>query len=490
MRPLGFPDLAAAPAQRPVSPPEPGSGATTFADVIRQHAADAPPHDLRAAPRHGRAPRDDARGHGEGAPGDEDPASAAPATGSATGRGPASGAAADAGAPGGTLLVGPAGPVDPAASQPGPPSTVTTASPEQADAALRVPTGLSSPVAADSTVQAEDGAASTVPTPPVQPDAPAESDGMIQADGTIQVGAPESAPVTASAVVATAVVSATDTVTRRDPPIASGGLVAQPASPQAGGTAELAPAVMADAVGPSAGGRMAALAASRAGGLAAPTTTVIAAAAAATTPAGDAVHGVPTAPDQGIRITSDHRLPDPAAPTPPAGAPADVRGVIAPPAPAPAAPVPRQALLAQLSAPVLSLAQGANGEHSVTVTVAPESLGPVTVRAHIASGVIRLELHAPSDAGREALRAILTDLRRDLAAAAPGSTLAMSSDGASSGPSAEGRHSTSGGSGAGHESPPGRRTADDRGDQRDARHPLPHTPVTPRSPHGGLDLYA
>lgn len=146
-------------------------------------------------------------------------------------------------------------------------------------------------------------------------------------------------------------------------------------------------------------------------------------------------------------------------------------------------------LLPQLSAPVLSLASAADGEHSVTLTVAPESLGPVTVRAHIAAGVIRLELHAPSEAGREALRAILTDLRRDLAVAAPGSSLAMSSDDAA-GPSTDGRQGTGGRSEAGTGSDA--RTGGDaergeRGGPSDRRSsPLIRT----LPPHDGLELYA
>lgn len=111
-----------------------------------------------------------------------------------------------------------------------------------------------------------------------------------------------------------------------------------------------------------------------------------------------------------------------------------------------AAPPPptttRPALLPQLSGPVVALAQSADGEHSVTLTISPESLGPVTVRAHIAGDSIRLELHAPSDAGREALRLILSDLRRDLAIAAPGAALSVSSQDSAPGSTPEGRPDT------------------------------------------------
>jgi len=72
-------------------------------------------------------------------------------------------------------------------------------------------------------------------------------------------------------------------------------------------------------------------------------------------------------------------------------------------------------LHAQLSGPVAQLVSGANGEKYLTVNVAPENLGPVTVRANISNDTMRIELFAPQDAGREALRGVLHDLRRDLA---------------------------------------------------------------------------
>ena len=56
--------------------------------------------------------------------------------------------------------------------------------------------------------------------------------------------------------------------------------------------------------------------------------------------------------------------------------------------------------------------------HVVTVDVAPEALGPVTVRAHVSAHGLHVEMFAASDAGRDAVRAILGDLRRDLATAA------------------------------------------------------------------------
>jgi flagellar hook-length control protein FliK len=205
-----------------------------------------------------------------------------------------------------------------------------------------------------------------------------------------------------------------------------------------------------------------------------------------------------TAASESTRTAAEPGMSDAAPTAPVVAAPADARAATASAAPAPAAPVPRHVLLPQLSAPVLSLARAADGEHSVTLTVSPESLGPVTVRAHIAAGVIHLELHAPSEAGREALRAILTDLRRDLAVAAPGSSLAMSSDGSAAGPSADGRQGAGGRSdtGAGSDA----RTGGDAhtgGHAREERDGLPDRRSSASSPliralppHGGLDLYA
>jgi flagellar hook-length control protein FliK len=62
----------------------------------------------------------------------------------------------------------------------------------------------------------------------------------------------------------------------------------------------------------------------------------------------------------------------------------------------------------------------------MTLSVTPENLGPVTVRAHVSPDGIRVELFAPNDAGREALRSILTDLRRDLSGAGMNTSLSLS----------------------------------------------------------------
>jgi len=105
-----------------------------------------------------------------------------------------------------------------------------------------------------------------------------------------------------------------------------------------------------------------------------------------------------------------------------------VQGATSAAAPAQAAP-PANAptFAAQLAKPLFTLATGPAGDQIVTVKVTPENLGPVTVRAHIGADGVRMELFAPNDAGREALRAILTDLRRDLAGQGASANLDLSS---------------------------------------------------------------
>lgn len=62
----------------------------------------------------------------------------------------------------------------------------------------------------------------------------------------------------------------------------------------------------------------------------------------------------------------------------------------------------------------------------MTLAVDPENLGPVTVQAHISASGVRVELFAASTDGREALRQILPDLKRDLAAAGLNASLDLS----------------------------------------------------------------
>ena len=137
---------------------------------------------------------------------------------------------------------------------------------------------------------------------------------------------------------------------------------------------------------------------------------------------------------------------------------------------------------------MLSLARAADGDHRLTLTVSPENLGPVTVRAHISGATIRIELQAPGDLGREALRAILSDLRRDLAAAAPQATLSLAStgtDASSSQGAPTGGQSALGGQA--ERQAPGPRAQP----TAPSAPPGPQVPPTPTSsPHGGVDVYA
>lgn len=108
---------------------------------------------------------------------------------------------------------------------------------------------------------------------------------------------------------------------------------------------------------------------------------------------------------------------------------------------------------AQLAKPVFTLAAAGPGEHVMTVKVAPEDLGPVTVQAHIAADGVKVQLFAPTDVGRAAVQAALPELRRDLAAAGLGASLDLSARSApQDGGGAGGRDSPGRGSGA----PPGR----------------------------------
>lgn len=87
-------------------------------------------------------------------------------------------------------------------------------------------------------------------------------------------------------------------------------------------------------------------------------------------------------------------------------------GAVAPPSPV-ATAGPATPLSAQIMPSIVAIASAGSGEHVVTVTVSPENLGPVTVRAHITAEGARFELSSPTEAGREALRALLPELRRD-----------------------------------------------------------------------------
>lgn len=131
---------------------------------------------------------------------------------------------------------------------------------------------------------------------------------------------------------------------------------------------------------------------------------------------------------------------------------------------APAAPQPGATLQPQLAKPLFTLAGAPQGQHIMTLQVTPEDLGPMTVRAHIDAAGVRIELFAPGDAGREAIRGILPELRKELADAGFGASLDVSEhsgpgntarDGTGQDTSGQDRTGRDGGSGSGSRSGPG-----------------------------------
>ncbi|MFF1830115.1 flagellar hook-length control protein FliK [Paenarthrobacter sp. NPDC058040] len=93
--------------------------------------------------------------------------------------------------------------------------------------------------------------------------------------------------------------------------------------------------------------------------------------------------------------------------------------------PLPQPATPPQPLAHQLTQPLFALASAKPGEHVMTLRVSPEDLGPLTVRAHIDGSGVRIELFAAGDAGREAVRHVLPELRRGLEDS--GASLSLSS---------------------------------------------------------------
>ncbi|MFB0835355.1 flagellar hook-length control protein FliK [Arthrobacter halodurans] len=116
----------------------------------------------------------------------------------------------------------------------------------------------------------------------------------------------------------------------------------------------------------------------------------------------------------------------------------------------------------QLAGPVASLVAGPRGEQTLVVNVAPDGVGPVTVKAHLGGDGLRVELLAPTDAGRDALRAMLPDLRRDLASTGAGYLFLAAGDVSGGGASA-------GGTGSGPNHPAGQH-ADYGGARPDGTH--------------------
>jgi flagellar hook-length control protein FliK len=86
----------------------------------------------------------------------------------------------------------------------------------------------------------------------------------------------------------------------------------------------------------------------------------------------------------------------------------------APAAADPARPAVPASPAAQVAAPVIPLRADGDGIHRLTVQLHPADLGPVNVLAELRGGDIHLHLAGATEAGREALRAALPELRREL----------------------------------------------------------------------------
>ena len=139
-------------------------------------------------------------------------------------------------------------------------------------------------------------------------------------------------------------------------------------------------------------------------------------------------------PPEGLTGTAASSQVPGLAPAVPPAAQAAGTAAAAPPLPA-AAPQ----LHTQLAKPVFSLLAAGDGEHVMTLKVTPESLGTVTVRAVIGADGVRLELFA-ADAGREAVRAVLPDLRRELAGSGFNASLDLGSGSRPNGETGQDQH--------------------------------------------------
>lgn len=215
--------------------------------------------------------------------------------------------------------------------------------------------------------------------------------------------------------------------------------------------------------------------------------------------------GAAVEPPVGKSATQQDPLPNPGQDTEPAAAPGLPAGIqagapaVVPPAPtlqdvpSPAAPgtatpafhAEPARLLPQVSGPLFSLASAAPGSHVMTLKLSPEDLGPLTVRAHIEGAAVRIELFAPGEAGREAVRSILPELRRGLGESGFGASLDLSEHNAP--PDAWAGAPDPGGSGA-RDRRPAESTAFPRGSDGEAVR-LPRTAVVlPRSITSSLDI--
>lgn len=162
-------------------------------------------------------------------------------------------------------------------------------------------------------------------------------------------------------------------------------------------------------------------------------------------------------------------------------------------------------LLKQLAAPLATVVSAAHGQRTMNIHVAPETLGPITVSAQLGPSGLRVDLSAPNDAGTHALRALLPELRREMAVLGQGSVQVLSPDNAAStGNAGSGAGQGFAGSGQGnfHQQHPGNAPARQHlspgsplAEGADAapateNTALPDKPVPPARPVARLDLLA
>ncbi|RBL99715.1 hypothetical protein C1H84_15025 [Glutamicibacter soli] len=168
------------------------------------------------------------------------------------------------------------------------------------------------------------------------------------------------------------------------------------------------------------------------------------------------------------------------------------------------APVHRP-LLKQLTAPLVTVLSAVPGQRTMNIHVAPETLGPITVSAQLGPSGLRVDLSAPTDAGTHALRALLPELRREMAALGQGSVQVLSPENAAStGNTGSGAGQGFAGSGQGHfqqrhpdnaparqHPSPGIPLAEGADTAPATENPaLPGTPAPPARPVARLDLLA
>jgi flagellar hook-length control protein FliK len=117
-----------------------------------------------------------------------------------------------------------------------------------------------------------------------------------------------------------------------------------------------------------------------------------------------------TTQTQDLPPAPDTAPAQPAAVTAPLTHTAATAATAAPGKPEPAAAPPHAN---QLAAEIVPL-RNRDGEHKLTVHLHPIDLGPITVTAQVRGQDIQLDLGGGTEAAREALRAALPELRREL----------------------------------------------------------------------------